>query len=435
MKYTVTLFLWILGMGLFAQNLEESRPDLQGPYFEDSQGRLWFTFNKQLTYRNTEGVYKDFEVNTEGDIFFEDSKGRIWNVAARTLQMVDGDKYIDFTNSKNIPKAKTYHIMEDARGNIWYGRDSYEGFSRFDTTWHRYKENVYGKLDETVSDKAGNLWSLDRNHMSYFDGEQWNEISANNGSQYIQLYNDKDGHIICLNSVGVSVYKDGIWKHHFFPVPNLKLTSSVLRAQDSDKRIWLSIPGGLLCFDGEKWLTFDKDNGLNASPVVSLHTTIDGKIAVGQKNALSIYDGTSWVNYDRMNGLNVDFMRPCYVFENPVSNKLTVIQYAKVGYGTARYYVYENEKWSFTEIGVYTDNTERTPAMDKNGHVYFSHHTGNAYKGFVQLTGTETFYFDKQDGLANNTVNHLFVDAKGKVWFSMGNPITRKDYIVARYGF
>ncbi len=78
-------------------------------------------------------------------------------------------------------------------------------------------------------------------------------------------------------------------------------------ATTSDGSLWL-VPegagiGGVLRFDGEKWITYTVDDGLISNGVHTLAIAPDDSVWVGTSRGLSHFDGETWTNYPQAAGL------------------------------------------------------------------------------------------------------------------------------------
>jgi ligand-binding sensor domain-containing protein len=240
---------------------------------EDEKGILWFATGaglskfdgKNFTNFNT----KDGLCNNSISNLMIDTKGIFWIGTWNGICKFNGKTFTNFTlpkpEIKTIPNKDTENwitkIMEDSKGNIWFGRDGY-GASKYDgkSFVHFTKEDglFSNNVQEITEDKNGDIWfgtrvaekdNADPNKrfgkggVQKYDGLKFSsfpEIKGITENDVYQIYRDN------TNNLWISTLKNGLYKFDGQTFRNYKVpkpTMSVLK--DSKSKIWLGCAGGL----------------------------------------------------------------------------------------------------------------------------------------------------------------------------------------------
>lgn len=153
---------------------------------EDRFGRLWFAT------RNNSFVYdgKSFAIIASGNKRFknvrtimEDSQGNIWLAGADGLWRYDGSTYTNFS-----PKFVGY-VMEDKEGNIWTSSENPSGqdwvLSRYSAATLSINKPVItqiktgeGMIFGILEDDRGNIWYGTLNGVHRYDGKTITDFSS-----------------------------------------------------------------------------------------------------------------------------------------------------------------------------------------------------------------------------------------------------------------
>lgn len=288
--------------------------------FEDSKGNLWFGTmsdgaarfdGKTLTYFSTKEGLCD---NTVASIA-QDKEGNMWFGTHAGASKYDGKTFTNFTESKGISGAgckilidrkgniwagtnnglskfngtsfspfelpnpkienpsakwivgKIWDIMEDSKGNIWFGRDGY-GACKYDgTSFTHFTKNeglVSNNVSRIIEDKQGNIWfaglSSDKpketndGGLSCYNGKtvtKYPEIEGRKNNDIYSIYKDKNGNI-WIGATGLGIYcYDGQSFKLYKGTDRMDLTWSMgiqSMLEDSKGRLWFGFSGGLFRF-------------------------------------------------------------------------------------------------------------------------------------------------------------------------------------------
>jgi len=244
---------------------------------EDKLSNLWFGTGagiskfdgKSFTNFGTENGLCDNMVSN----LFIDSNDTFWIGTWNGICTFDGTTFNDFTIPN--PSIKTEinkdtegwitEIMEDSKGNIWFGRDAY-GASKFDgkTFLHflkddgLYSNNIHG----IIEDKDGNIWfgsrvaekdnadeskRIGKGGVSMYNGNTFShfpEIDGLNNNDVYEIYRDND------DNIWIGTIKNGLYKYNGKEFVNYAVPKSVMSiVKDSKGSVWIGCAGGLFCLN------------------------------------------------------------------------------------------------------------------------------------------------------------------------------------------
>jgi ligand-binding sensor domain-containing protein len=165
-------------------------------------------------------------------------------------------------------------LIQDSRGNIWFGRDGY-GACRFDGKGFTHFTKKEGLASNNVQvireDGKGNIWLGSRvaenDHpdpdsrkgdggLSRYDGKslvRFRDIEGLSRNETYAIATDRAGNVwIGANNLGVYRY-DGNSFQLFRGTDRMDLTSTIgvqSILEDSKGRLWLGLSGGLFRLQG-----------------------------------------------------------------------------------------------------------------------------------------------------------------------------------------
>lgn len=250
-----------------------------GSIIEDNAGDLWFGTGSGLshydgkTFTNftTENGLCDNRISN----LLIDSRGGFWIGTWGGVCKFDGNKFSDFTIP--IPTIKTQlnedtknwvtQIMEDSKGNIWFGRDGY-GACKYDGKLftHFVKEDgLYSNnVQEIVEDKNGNIWfgsrvaekdnpdsnkRFGKGGVTKYDGVNFvhfPKIKGLNENDVYEIYKDNS------DTLWIGTLSNGVYKYNGKEFKNYSVPKSIMSImKDRKGTIWLGCVGGLFRLDSD----------------------------------------------------------------------------------------------------------------------------------------------------------------------------------------
>lgn len=194
-----------------------------------------------------------------------------------------------------------YAFAEQPGGNLWIG--TWAGANHVDLKTMRFTTYVKELINEWVYaigvDARNRVWMGTEGGISMYDGDQWRHwthkdgLGAPNTEQFPASPNTGLG---TRSRHDLSVLVDGRETYN----PNYVFSLIV----DSDDRVWAGTwGGGVSRYDGERWTSFTRADGLAGNIVYSVAQDKTGAFWFGTNHGLSRYDGRAWTNYDHSDGL------------------------------------------------------------------------------------------------------------------------------------
>jgi ligand-binding sensor domain-containing protein len=260
---------------------------------EDSDGNLWFGSHRGITKFDGKNYTKygaEQGLTGPGCQIFIDSKGNFWTVSNHGAFLFNGKTFEKFEipTPEGLPTSykweagKIWNIMEDSKGNIWFGRDGL-GACKYDGTNFTHFTKKDGLSSNNVSriveDDNGNFWFgtlssdfpdyVNEGGLSLYDGKQFTSFpdfpGLTKGDVY-SVHKDKANNI-WIGAIGVGVYKyDGKEFSLIKETNRMDLTSRMglqPLLEDSNGIIWMGFSGGLFRLEGKSIINVTKGGPWN----------------------------------------------------------------------------------------------------------------------------------------------------------------------------
>jgi ligand-binding sensor domain-containing protein len=256
---------------------------------EEKDGNMWFgTHNgasrydgKTFTnYQITQGLHG------AGCQILVDRNGSIWAGTNHGAFRFNGSTFSPFeipNPSINNPSykweaGKVWRLIEDKKGNIWFGRDGY-GACKFDGTSFTHFTKKDGlcsnNVTSIVEDKQGNIWFgclssdapkyIDEGGLSFYDGNTFTKYPQLEGlheNDIYTIYEDKSGNI-WIGATHFGAYRYDGKKFVVFKETDRKDLTINFGLQgileDRNGTLWCGFSGGLFRFNGTSFTNVTQD--------------------------------------------------------------------------------------------------------------------------------------------------------------------------------
>jgi len=317
---------------------------------------------------------------------------------AESSKMVSKSSYT-ITNNKLKYKTGIRSILEDSKGNYWFGSHQ-EGVCLYDGKSFQYFTMEDGLNDNQVrtieEDKNGNIWFGTARGVNSYDGKKIISHAANeiimtgilNGWQKT----DDDLWFNAGNKPGVFRYDGQQLQYLPFPVSQVDQPFNHYGVTGFSKskngKIWISTYAAVFGYDGytieiidDKKLDFEKET--NQLHVRSILEDSKGNLWIGNNGiGVLLNDGKTTINFSKKNPV---------VASGSTKEGLT----------------------SFVKTLDHVFAIEE----DSKGNIWF----GDRDTGTWKYDGKTMTNYNKDDGLTNVFVQTIYKDKKDKLWFGLGN--------------
>lgn len=153
--------------------------------FEISEGRdnkIWIGTSGGIAYyQNSQFKTPPFNIDvTNVYPIMEDHRGNLWFGSGNHLYLYSEKRLSKITNQVGLPESSINCILEDSKGRIWIGMDS--GLSCFENGSFKvysppYSEGLEKVCNFILEDARGFLWVGNSRRLSCFDGQRFTHYS------------------------------------------------------------------------------------------------------------------------------------------------------------------------------------------------------------------------------------------------------------------
>ncbi len=265
---------------------------------------------------------------------YEDNNGNLWfGTLMNSIAKYDGKTLQFLSSDDGLPEDRIGTVIQDSVGNYWFS--SHSGISKYDGKKFTHFSEKDGLIDNRVSnlffDNKGLLWIGTWGGISTFDGQKFNNFRLPSPNIEIPVYQETSDWISVIkqdskgnmwfgrSGLGVTMYNG---KSFTFITKEDGLLSNAIQDIQEDKNgnLWFSSrvsekdhpdptkrngPGGIVKYDGEKFVSFPKIEGLYNNDVYEIYSDSKDNIWIGTiKNGVYKYDGETFTNYTGNNPSN-----------------------------------------------------------------------------------------------------------------------------------
>ncbi len=350
--------------------------------------------------------------STDVRSILEDSRGNIWfGTWSGGVSMYNGQTFTHYSVKEGLSDNSVLSCLEDSSGNLWFGTwgggvSMYNGefFTHFTEKEGLCNNDVWSILE----DSSGNIWFGTERGVSLYNGKSFTHFTKKEGlsdNRVWSILEDSHGYLWFGTEVGVNMY-DGETFTHFTEKDGL--SNNVVRSilEDSRGHLWFGTEGrGVSMYDGESFTHFTEKEGLSNNSVYSILEDSRGNLWFGTLGGgVNMYNGKTFTHFTENEGLSNNSVYS--ILEDSHDNLW-------FGTDSGGVSVYNSESFThFTE-----KESVRSILEDSHGNLWFG-----TLGGGVSLYNGESFtHFTEKEGLSNNRIRSILEDSHGNLWFGTNN--------------
>lgn len=380
-----------------------------------------------------------------------DASGKIWvshgNGGLSVLDPAGNWTHYTAANS-GLPSDNCTAITTDLSGNIWLG--SFMNIVKFDgTAWTAYNSANGGftnpqEVREIKADAGNRIWAGTQTGLYMYNGSVWTVYDPTNSGLPVNGIMDFDiaadgKKWIGTQGGGLSVFDGTNWTTYNTGNSGLPHNEAWSIVLDATGHAWIGTwGGGLAKFDGTTWTVYNTSNsGLISDNVRRVRIDGAGKIWCGTGSGISVFDGSTWTSYTTANSPLVSNFIYCMTKGN--HHDMVIGGFSENG------------------VTIFTDSCQTACTADTvsitvnicrdqlpyvwNGHTLPAGGTAIDILHLQNTAGCDSLVvldllvdtpvwetYVQADGLADNNVRSVALDADGNVWFgTSGGGVSRFD--------
>ncbi|OYD15408.1 hypothetical protein CH333_05790 [candidate division WOR-3 bacterium JGI_Cruoil_03_44_89] len=414
----------------------------------DSQNRIW-TANNPDEYHDPGGIsvfdgttWTRHDPNTSdiGQYYLSitvDGNDNVWAGSwVYGVYRYNGSVWLNYTSTNSelmADQIECFDVEEDTI--IWIANHGWTagGVSRFDgTTWTNYNPDNSGIGEKNIYsislDGDDKYFGMETHGISKFNSSSWSYYRTSNEPHcnwITSIDKDSQGNIYFgTDHYGIAFFDGELWSSYHSGNSGLGDDFVNCVYIDAGDTLWVGTQySGLFNFDGSSWTHFDTINsGLLGNIILSMDKDSLGNLWLGtegwngpyeQNGALAKYDGTNWTNYYLQNsglidddGLNV-----------AVDNGDTI--WVGTNEGVSKFNQFGNHWTDYTTADGLADNWVTRIAIDASNNKWFA----TKWDGMSKFDGAGWTNYDVSDGIADNYVRDIAMEGE-KIWIATENGIS-----------
>ncbi|MBL4654276.1 MAG: hypothetical protein JKY33_00450, partial [Bacteroidia bacterium] len=422
--------------------------------FQDSKGYVWlgtngagvnrFDGHKMVSFTTNDGL-----VNNRINIITEDNYGNIWIGTGNGISKFDGTQFENYTTKHGLIANEIIAIFVDDKQTLWVGSGNNGVISTMDISDKNsinksFKRVNFESLNNQsiymiTQDKEFNMWigtnigliKCDPNKdirtefvlYTVDDG-----LPSNNVNRMLIASNGK---IWIGTNQGACIYNENTGDSSLTfvsPVSKFKLPCSAI-VEDHNQQIWYASFGhGIVVYNEIESKHLQEEQGLLSNHVFSLLCDHEGNVWIGTYgDGISVYTGKLFELYSKRNGLRGNFIWALHR-----DSRGNIWSGSDIGGAS----FFDGQKFTnFSYENGLGSNRARTILEDNDGNIWIGTEKVATYSGGVArlskadyIKGNYIFKnYTTTDGLSNNSVNSIFQDKQGNIWFGTLNGVTKYD--------
>ena len=438
---------------------------------EDQQGNLWFGTEKGI-YKYTMEKLQWFDADGLAGIsvILEDQEGHLWFGTENGVSKYDGQKFQNFTARDGLVNNSILSMLQDSGGNLWFGTRTgiskyngkgFQNFKKINDTALKFVRSIWEDSDENLwfgtangtckytvenlhplkkadglagirvilKDQEDNLWFGTENGVSKYDGAEFKNFMV--GSRILSMLQDSRGNLWIGTLAGI----------HKNLTPINEVNTAVIAILEDKGNLWFVTAEGVGVYNGTTFqLVFtiedvsemfmdSRGNLWIGSMTDGIYKyELDGKDqkhytdADGLKNnritwILETQDGTLWFGLENEGVCRYDYNDDS--FRHFTSESITVALEDSTGnlwFGTYEGVMKNDESQRITRAHGLISNYVTSILSDRAGNLWFG-----TDKGVSKYDGTNFQNIPLEEYLTFGSIDTIFEDSKGAMWFITTN--------------
>ncbi|MCP4151659.1 MAG: hypothetical protein GY757_28205, partial [bacterium] len=345
-------------------------------------------------------------------VLLEDGKGNLWIGTSNGLLCYSNGGFINYTTQQGLSTNSIRTLYEDHHGNLWVGTT--HGLNRFEkksfvsfTTQEGLSENYILSIGE---DQAGHLLigtsggGLNIMKAGKFASFPLKGVPQESNIQVI--YKDKAGRTwIGTGGHGLAELKGDEYRLH---TTKNGLSGNDIRAihRDSRDTLWIGTNGqGLNRFIKKSFSFSTSVQSLFMTPIRTILEDHEGSLWIGTRSGLSQLKEDKFVLYNKRNGLPADSVRCVfqdnrgYIWLGMVNDGLARLKNGVIKTYGPKEGLQKSDIWSIAQSG--------------DGSIWL----GTYGNGLLRLKNDRIMAsYTTSGGLSNNIIRAVFVDSADNLW-------------------
>ncbi len=318
--------------------------------------------------------------------------GKLWFGGLRGAWSYDGTHFVNYTKEDGLPDNNVIFVTSSPDGSIWFGTSS-GGAARYDAKTFASFTAADGLSENVV-----------RNSLAAPDGSLWFSYGF---SRYIVTggVTRYDGTRFVSFSEG-----DGV------PVSVNEMTAT------AGGDVWFGTRSGLMHYDGRRFTLLTAADGLPTSVAPSVTRALDGSLWIATLNGISHYRDGKFTNYGPAEALGDGRFAGSFC---DTKGRLWFSHTAR----SAGVVMFDGKAFrSLTSANGLPGNWVNGFYSDPDGTVWLATDNYGVFVWDGQRSSTN--YTSAKDRLASSSVNCIFRDSRGILWFGTAGGATRFDGVV-----
>jgi ligand-binding sensor domain-containing protein/signal transduction histidine kinase/CheY-like chemotaxis protein len=393
---------------------------------EDAAGARWFataegvaSYHNQVwqTYTTADGL-----VDNRVWFILPEPDGTVWFTTENGVSRIDGASFSSWTTRQGLPNQVVESMLRDSDGNLWLGTGG-TGLARFIGYHIRSIRTSDGLPDPGVWsllwDQSGFTWIATDAGLVRYDPVQDQVSAAIYGSVGKQVnYVAYDRNENLWFGAGSRLFRsDGSDGHRYLDLTamlDLPENAVLSIAQDRRGQVWIGTSeGGVLVISEDRLqAAYGREDGLLASTVNSILEDRRGQIWLATDRGVNLFRGET---LEPVNAL------PVSAFMTIAEDRAGYLWFGTYGDGVIGYNPESGSTVSLTSRDGLIDDTVTSLLLDAEERLWISTNRGVAYLDTAQYHRDQSYKlksYGYHDGLEAIECNHgrMTVDDKGRVW-------------------